>query len=223
MQNRIRQLMESQHMNQQNFAQLTGIKAATLSGIFTGRTNPTVSIISAIRKTFPNVNIDWLMWGEGNMYATDSGAVNSSMSSVPSSSTGGVTETSQSLDPVPSSADHQYEGGEPNGNSHGAVMSQMASGNVNHPTANMAQQSNVAPDLFSSIPASQTQVRQNVSPNQSRGQQRSQHVAQVNVTTQPKTMVPQDYIVQQSATLRKITEIRVFYDDQTWESFVPKK
>jgi len=24
-------------------------------------------------------------------------------------------------------------------------------------------------------------------------------------------------------TKRQITEIRVFYDDQTWESFVPKK
>ena len=27
----------------------------------------------------------------------------------------------------------------------------------------------------------------------------------------------------QSTPLRRITEIRVFYDDQTWESFVPKK
>ena len=43
-----------------------------------------------------------------------------------------------------------------------------------------------------------------------------------NVRQQPKSPVHTD-IVYKEKERRRITEIRVFYDDQTWESFVPKK
>ena len=36
MKDRIRQLMEDQHLTQQNFAQMIGISTATLSNIFNG-------------------------------------------------------------------------------------------------------------------------------------------------------------------------------------------
>ena len=68
MKERIRQLMEAQHMNQQSFAGSIGISNATLSSIFNGRTNPTNKIVEAIHNTFPNVRTDWLMWGTGPMF-----------------------------------------------------------------------------------------------------------------------------------------------------------
>ena len=40
MKDRIRKIMESQHMTQQVFASFIGVSPGTLSSIFTGRTNP---------------------------------------------------------------------------------------------------------------------------------------------------------------------------------------
>ena len=49
--------MEDQHLTQQNFAQMIGISTATLSNIFNGKTNPSLSIVDGIHKSFPQVNV----------------------------------------------------------------------------------------------------------------------------------------------------------------------
>ena len=64
--------MESQHMTQQAFSQFTGISSSVLSGIFTGRTKPTIKQVEAIRKKIPNINLSWLLFGEGGMYISES-------------------------------------------------------------------------------------------------------------------------------------------------------
>ena len=68
MKDRIRQLMDAQHMNQQAFANYIGVNGASLSSIFTGRTSPTLNIVNAIKNRFPNVNTDWLLYGTGGMF-----------------------------------------------------------------------------------------------------------------------------------------------------------
>ncbi|MBQ8128572.1 MAG: helix-turn-helix transcriptional regulator [Prevotella sp.] len=70
MKDRIRQIMESQHMTQQVFADFIGTTPATLSGIFNDRTRPTINIVESIRKKFPDISLDWLMFGQGDMYKT---------------------------------------------------------------------------------------------------------------------------------------------------------
>ena len=67
MKDRIRQIMESQHMTQQVFADYIGVGAATLSSIFNDRTRPTLNIVESIKKKIPNTNTDWLMFGSGDM------------------------------------------------------------------------------------------------------------------------------------------------------------
>jgi len=68
MKDRIRQIMESQHMTQQVFADYIGTTPATLSGIFNDRTRPTINIVESIRKKFPDISLDWLMFGQGEMF-----------------------------------------------------------------------------------------------------------------------------------------------------------
>lgn len=68
MKDRIKQLMESQHLTQQSFAQMTGISPASLSSIFTDRTNPTLKHVMLIKDKIPNLNTDWLIYGTGPMY-----------------------------------------------------------------------------------------------------------------------------------------------------------
>ena len=55
-------------MNQQTFSKMTGISTASLSSIFNGRTNPTLMHVEAIRNKFPNINLNWLLYGEGGMF-----------------------------------------------------------------------------------------------------------------------------------------------------------
>lgn len=72
MKNRIRQIMEHERLNQKEFSETTGISPATLSSIFNGRTSPTLNHVEALLKRFPNLNITWLMSGEGEMFMSSS-------------------------------------------------------------------------------------------------------------------------------------------------------
>ena len=67
MQDRIRQIMDHYGLSQQNFASQLGVAPATISSIFTGRTNPTNKHVQAIHKAFPEIDTNWLMFGEGEM------------------------------------------------------------------------------------------------------------------------------------------------------------
>ena len=156
MKDRIRQLMESQHMTQQTFADFIGISSASLSSIFTGRTKPTLNTVEAIRSKFTRINLDWLVYGQGPMFKDQVAEPDAPGGGVkkerPDSSEGSLHFTS------PTSHSHQDE-----------VLSTMAS----------MEQSPRNP------------VR-----------------TEVKYIDKPQ---------------RRITEIRIFFDDQTWESFVPKK
>lgn len=172
MKDRIRQLMEAQHMNQQTFATFTGIGTASLSSIFTGRTRPTLNHVDAILEKFPNVNPLWLLKGQGGMLLTS----DSQQSTDSDAATNTASGDSGSTSPL--------------------------SGTTPAGTATMS----VEPNLFSSsnTPTPQPSSITN---------RTTKNATSFQFETEKEPIVKQ----------RKITEIRVFYDDQTWESFVPKK
>ena len=133
MKDRIRQLMLHQHMSQQTFADILGLSPASLSSIFNDRTKPTLNHVDAIKKKFPSINLDWLMYGNGPMFLDDA-------------STAKAATPTLDFDNSPS-----YSG--------------------------------------------------------------------VNYNTPKERVV----IKEVEKPQRQITEIRIFFDDQTWETFVPKK
>lgn len=153
MKDRIRKIMESQHMAQQTFAQFIEKSPATLSSIFNGRTRPTLDIVEAIKSKIPAISTDWLMFGRGPMYLD-----------VPH-------DVSNPLDGKLKTSDE--------------------------PTLDFM---------------SETSALSNMS------EQRSQSQG-VERTLKNNDRNSVKYIDKVS---KKITEIRVFYDDQTWESFLPK-
>lgn len=176
MKDRIRQIMEAQHMNQQTFAQFTGIGSASLSSIFTGRTRPTLNHVDAIIDKFPNVNPMWLLKGIGGMFLLN----NDNATEQPASQNGDS--------PTPSQASSQSQAGD--------IFS---SANVSAEPSLFDQPQTSAPRASSSA-----LTTHNTLPN-------FRFETEMRQQTQPPTPP------------RKITEIRIFYDDQTWESFVPKK
>ena len=69
MKDRIKQLMESLNMTQQDFSKFLGQSTATMSAVFTGRTAPSMRLVEAIKKHIPNISYNWLLDGIGPMYA----------------------------------------------------------------------------------------------------------------------------------------------------------
>lgn len=68
MKNRIFQIMKQEGLNQKDFAATTGISPGTLSSIFNGRTEPSLTTAERLHRRFPMLNMSWLMFGEGDMY-----------------------------------------------------------------------------------------------------------------------------------------------------------
>jgi len=149
--------MESQHMTQQVFADYIGLAPATLSSIFNGRTRPTLNVVEALKKKIPNISIDWLMFGSGDMY------LNKNENPVPDqmASEKGIFDQSPMLDFEQNPIDTPQN------------MGPLAQ---NHTTIK-----NSRPEP----------IRE-----------------EVKIIDKPQ---------------RKVIEIRVFYDDQTWDTFVPMK
>lgn len=154
MKDRIRQIMEAQHMTQQTFANFIGMSPASLSSIFNNRTKPTLNTVEAIKGKIPNLNIEWLVFGHGSMYNDKTN----------------VKENSDDYDRIASGGSaYDDENGEP--------------------------------DLFS---------------NRVQHSSRPEAMRQSAATAKPEVR----YVERPQ---RQITEIRVYFDDLTYETFVPKK
>lgn len=67
MKDRIKEVQEHYNLKQKQFAQEIGVAEATLSSVKTGRTAPSNNLIQAIHNAYPAININWLMFGEGEM------------------------------------------------------------------------------------------------------------------------------------------------------------
>ncbi len=161
MKDRIRQLMETQHLSQQQFADMLNISPASLSSIFNDRTKPTLNHVDAIQRSFPSINLRWLLYGEGEMF--DSKSENSSVANDNASASSSKSHSSGGdlvLDFGPIAPTPQ---------------SQRAS-------SSMSSSSAKNDNIHDSATWKNVDMRQ-----------------------------------------RKIAEIRIFYDDQTWETFIPKK
>ncbi len=73
MKDRIYKIMTEHGMNQKEFAEATGISTATLSNIFNGKTSANLNHAQAIHQRFPDLNIMWLVFGEGEMRGETNG------------------------------------------------------------------------------------------------------------------------------------------------------
>ena len=69
MKDRIIQIMRQTGLSNAEFAEKIGISTSSLSHIFSGRNNPSLDVVKRIHKSFPEISLNWIMYGEGNMYA----------------------------------------------------------------------------------------------------------------------------------------------------------
>lgn len=194
MKDRIRLVMERAQLSQQDFARKLEISPASLSSIFTGRTNPTNNHVSAVHRAFPDINVNWLMFGEGDMYLPTAAG-----GSGENAAEGAGAEGTAGVEPgtmIPAT---------------GAGLAGAA------PDLYAAEQ----PSLFSA-PAEKAPRRPDFSATaggrygaSAGGGSRDSRVNAKNEGIYGVSMKNIDILP------RKIKEIRVFFDDGTYESFVP--
>lgn len=177
MKDRIKLIMEKAGLSQQEFAAKLGISAASLSSIFTGRTNPTNNHVMAIHKAFPQINVNWLMFGEGDICMGEDAF---------SANDGSEKEESSSLAEEEKKED------------------------ASHPSLNTQQTVRSLFDEETSAPTSQAAIS---SPTYSGRKD-------MRTTVRGNGQVVTTNIVAERED-RKIKEIRVFYSNGTYESFVP--
>ena len=145
-------------MTQQVFADFLQQSPATLSSIFNGRTRPTLQVIDAIKSKIPDISIEWLLYGTGEMYISH-----------------------------PQDTEEPVLGGQMKGQEQ---------------TLNFD-----SPFLFD-----------NNVPQKSGSMSGLQHSV---INTRPE--IVREEVKTFEKMPRKVTEIRVYYDDQTYETFVPAK
>ncbi len=74
MNTRLKQFLAAENITQAQFADSINVVRASVSHVLSGRNNPSFDFIKAMMMRYPNLNIDWLMFGKGRMYKDSSSA-----------------------------------------------------------------------------------------------------------------------------------------------------
>ncbi len=70
---RVREIIKYYGLNATSFADKIGVTRASMSHIFSGRNQPSLEFVSKVKKSFPDVSVDWMIFGMGNMFMANDG------------------------------------------------------------------------------------------------------------------------------------------------------
>lgn len=71
---RIRELINSLGVNDNQFAKTIGVTQSVIASMFSRNTEPSSKVLIAILNAYANLSAEWLMRGEGDMLNTDKGS-----------------------------------------------------------------------------------------------------------------------------------------------------
>jgi len=70
MNTRLKLFLDANNLTQAEFADKINVVRASVSHVLSGRNNPSYDFIRSIMQKYPELNIEWLMFGKGTMYKT---------------------------------------------------------------------------------------------------------------------------------------------------------
>lgn len=73
MKDRILQIIQKESLTNAEFAEKIGISTSSLSHILTERNKPSLEVVMRIHKAYPSINLNWLLYGEGEMKVVEEG------------------------------------------------------------------------------------------------------------------------------------------------------
>lgn len=157
---RIKLIMDQENMIAGTFADSIGVQQSTLSHVINGRNRPSLDVVMKIHQRYGYINLEWLLYGKGEMMNSDFSTESNSSS----------TETSLHSDNFPS--------------------------------------------LFDQIPEKPGIVVQN-------SENRKENALETPVYSDKPSVIQEIKYIERPH--RKITEIRIFFDDNTYETFRGEK
>lgn len=72
MKDRIAHIMRAKNLKASDFASLLGIQPSAISHILAGRNRPSLELVKKIKETFPEYNLDWIVFGVGPITSSES-------------------------------------------------------------------------------------------------------------------------------------------------------
>lgn len=72
MKDRIAHIMRAKNLKASDFATLLGIQPSGISHILSGRNQPSLDFVKKIKETFPEYNLDWIIFGTGPITTSES-------------------------------------------------------------------------------------------------------------------------------------------------------
>ena len=61
--------MEAENLSPRIFAETIGVQQSTLSHILNNRNKPSLDVVMKIRQTYRHINLEWLLYGQGEMFS----------------------------------------------------------------------------------------------------------------------------------------------------------
>lgn len=191
---KIELIIQDKHLNNTQFCNEVCIAAGTLSHILSGRTAPTLNILRSVAMAFPDINPAWLFYGEEPMYKNVDSPTREDVEEV------GATHINNNIDEDRSLED----GGMPlfafspsAAPSSSSAPSALSRGNVSRPAAS-------SPASKEKEPAHQ-----------------AGHAVQYPAALSVQEIVAET-LRQQQKPQRKVSEVRIYFDDGTFETFGTK-
>lgn len=71
MKDRIAHIIRAKNLTAAEFAVRLGIQPSNVSHLLSGRNNPSLDFVKKLKETFPEYNLDWLIFGSGPMTVSE--------------------------------------------------------------------------------------------------------------------------------------------------------
>lgn len=71
MKDRIAHIIRAKNMTAAEFAIRLGIQPSNISHLLSGRNNPSLDFVRKLKETFPEYNLDWIIFGSGPMTVSE--------------------------------------------------------------------------------------------------------------------------------------------------------
>lgn len=206
---RINLLLKAKNKSSRQFAEEIGIQPSGMSHILSGRNNPSLDFVMKVVKRWPEININWLMFGKGEMYVSSNG-------------TQPVTDSSkkgQVISSIAAQGEKQFDLFSQPGdysNNGDAVVSEstLVSGKVEdaHVAQNVDNSFPREELSFNSMPSQDVNNKATIPPQGASAQPNENsmnEVAQKSDSVQPSLN-------------KKIVKLIVLYDDHTFSEYYPE-
>lgn len=103
MKDRIAHIIRAKNLTAAEFADRLGIQPSNVSHLLSGRNNPSLDFVRKLKETFPEYNLDWIIFGMGPMTVSEPFVVTS-----PPAETHAVESKEPEDTPNPSVESHSF-------------------------------------------------------------------------------------------------------------------